>query len=122
MAMWKIINENLRNFCMATIEKNNGLYTIILHFDVKPETQQEQLEDLIEFFESVVSKQPGLVSTNFHKSLDGTRILNYTQWKSKGDWKNAIHDKEVLNHLKNPIKHAKIQIHDYEVAYTFNKN
>ena len=41
---------------MTTIEKNNDLYTIILHFDVKPESQQEQLDDLIEFFESVVSK------------------------------------------------------------------
>ncbi|MGI9566183.1 MAG: antibiotic biosynthesis monooxygenase family protein [Nitrosopumilus sp.] len=107
---------------MAIIEKNNGLYTIILHFDVKPESQQEQLDDLTEFFESVVSKQPGLVSTNFHKSLDGTRILNYTQWKKKEDWKNAIRNKEVLNHPKNPIKHAKIHVQDYEAVYTFNKN
>lgn len=84
-------------FIMAVIEKNNGLYTIVLHFDVKPESQQDQLDDLIEFFESVVSKQPGLVSTNFHKSLDGTRILNYTQWESKVDWKNAIRNKEVLS-------------------------
>lgn len=98
------------------------MYTIILHFDVKPESQQAQLDDLIEFFESIVSKQPGLVSTNFHKSLDGTRILNYTQLENKEDWNNAIHNKEMLNHPKNPIKHAKIQIHDYEVAYTFNKN
>ena len=71
---------------MAIIEKNNDLYTIIIHFDVKPESQLEQLNDLIEFFESVVSKQPGLVSTNFHKSHDGTRILNYTQWENKEDW------------------------------------
>ena len=70
---------------MAVIEKNNDLYTIILHFDVKPESQQDQLNSLIEFFEKMVSKQPGLISTNFHKSLDGTRILNYTQWESKKD-------------------------------------
>ena len=107
---------------MTIIEKNNGLYTIILHFDTKPESQQEQLDNLIEFFESIVSMQPGLVSTNFHKSLDGTRILNYTQWESKEDWKNAIHNKEVLSHPKNPIKYAKIQINDYEVSYTYNKN
>ena len=65
---------------MSIIKKNNVLYTIILHFDVKPESHQKQLDDLIEFFESVVSKQPRLISTNFHKSLDGTKILNYTQW------------------------------------------
>ena len=107
---------------MAIIEKNNSLYTIILHFDVKPESQQEQLGDLIEFFEAIVSKQPGLVSTNFHKSLNGTRILNYTQWESKKDWQNAIRNKEVLNHPKNPIKHVKVHVQDYEVSYTFNKN
>ena len=107
---------------MTLIEKNNDLYTIILHFDVKPESQQTQLDNLIEFFESIVSKQPGLVSTNFHKSLDGTRILNYTQWESKEDWKNAIRNKKVLNHPKNPIKHVKVHVQDYEVVYTFNKN
>ena len=107
---------------MTTIEKNNDLYTIILHFDTKPESQQEQLDDLIEFFESVVSKQSGLVSTNFHKSLDGTKILNYTQWESKEDWNNAIRNKEVLNHPKNPIKHLKVHVQDYEVVYTFYKN
>ena len=107
---------------MAIIEKNNGLYTIILNFDTKPESQQEQLDALIKFFESVVSRQPGLVSTNFHKSLDGTKILNYAQWESKEDWKNAIHDKDVLDHPKNPIKHAKIQINDYEVSYMYEKN
>ncbi len=107
---------------MTTIEKNNDLYTIVLYFDVKPESQQKQLDDLIEFFESIVSKQPGLVSTNFHKSLDGTKILNYTQWESKKDWNNAIHNKEVLNHPKNPIKHVKVHVQDYEVAYTFDKN
>ena len=107
---------------MTLIEKDNGLYTIILHFDVKPESQQEKLDDLIEFFESTVSKQPGLVSTNFHKSLDGTKILNYTQWESSEDWQNAIRNKEVLSHPKNPIKHVKVHVQDYEVAYTFSKN
>lgn len=107
---------------MTVIEKNSGLYTIVLHFDTKLESQQDQLDNLIEFFESVVSKQHGLVSTNFHKSLDGTRILNYTQWESKDDWKNAIRNKEVVNHPKNPIKYTKIEIHDYEVSYVFNKN
>ena len=107
---------------MAIIEKDSNLYTIIIDFEVKPETQQEQLNDLIEFFESVVSKQPGLVSTNFHKSHDGGKILNYTQWKTKEDWKNAIFKKEVLDHPKNPTKHAKLHIQYYDVAYTFNKN
>ena len=107
---------------MTTIKKNNGLYTIIIHFDVKPESQQEQLNDLIEFFESVVSKQPGLVSTNFHKSLDGTIILNYTQWESKEAWEKSIYQKEVLNHPKHPTKYAKLHIQYYDVAYTFNKN
>ncbi len=55
-------------FVMTIIEKNNEFYTIVLHLDVSSESQQEQLDDLIEFFESVESKQPGLVSTNFHKS------------------------------------------------------
>ena len=107
---------------MAIIEKDSDLCTIVIDFEVKPETQQEQLNDRIEFFESVVSKQPGLVSANFHKSYDGTRILNHTQWKTKEDWKNAIFKKEVLSHLKNPTKHAKLRIQYYDVAYTFNKN
>lgn len=107
---------------MAVIKKDNNLFTIIIHFDVKPEHQLKELNDIIEFFEDVVSKQPGLVSTNFHKSLDGTRILNYTQWESKEDWENAISNKEVTSYDKHPFKYGKPHVQYYEVYYTFNKN
>ena len=63
------------------------------------------------FFEDVVSKQPGLVSTNFHKSLDGTRILNYAQWESKEDWENSISNKEVTSYDKHPFKYGKPHVH-----------
>ena len=33
--------------------------------------------------EAFTSKQPGLVSTSIHKSEDGTRVLNYAQWKNR---------------------------------------
>lgn len=45
---------------------------------------------LIEATEQIMKKQEGFISANIQRSLDGTAVVNYVQWKSKDAFeKNA---------------------------------
>lgn len=46
---------------------------------VEPEDQQRLLNLLVEETRSVMTRLPGFVSANLHKSLNGTRVVNYAQ-------------------------------------------
>lgn len=45
---------------------------------------------MMEQAETVMAKQPGFISSNIHKSVDGTRVVNYVQWSSQ-DLLDAAH-------------------------------
>ncbi|MCC5621375.1 antibiotic biosynthesis monooxygenase [Nostoc sp. CHAB 5715] len=34
----------------------------------------------------------GFISASYHKSLDGTKVVNYAQWKSQADWQAFTQD------------------------------
>src|SRR5215208_1353637 len=66
---------------MVTITKDNDVVTLINVFTVAPEDQQRLVDILIDATQKVMRKQPGFVSANIHRSLDGTRVTNYAQWR-----------------------------------------
>jgi hypothetical protein len=65
---------------MVKIAKANDVVTLINVFTVAPEDQQRLVDVLVEATQAVMRKQPGFVSADIHKSLDGTRVANYAQW------------------------------------------
>jgi quinol monooxygenase YgiN len=76
---------------MATIAVNNEVITVIVIFSVEPDRQQELINAIAEFLETV-KQQPGFVSANIHKSIDGVKVANYAQWQSQGDYQNFINN------------------------------
>lgn len=66
---------------VSTISKTDSITTLINVFAVEPENQQRLVELLIEATEELMSKIPGFISANVHKSLDGTQVVNYAQWQ-----------------------------------------
>jgi heme-degrading monooxygenase HmoA len=50
-----------------------------------------------------MSKVPGFVSANIHKSLDGVRVANYAQWRSREDFEAMLKNPEAAQHMA-PIK------------------
>jgi len=58
----------------------------------------------------------GFVSANIHKSLDGTRVVNYAQWRSKDDFEAMVKSPEVAPHMKAAGPIAKFEPHLYAVA------
>ena len=65
---------------MTRISQDQDVVTLINVFTVAPEDQQRLVDLLVEATEEAISKQPGYVSANIHRSLDGTRVTNYVQW------------------------------------------
>jgi aromatase len=69
----------------TTILPAQPICTMINTLTVKPEKQQEVIDYLRLMTEEVVVTAPGFISANFHLSKDGTRIVNYAQWRSVED-------------------------------------
>jgi heme-degrading monooxygenase HmoA len=61
---------------------------------------------------------PGFVSANLHKSLDGTRVANYAQWRSWEDFEAMLKNPEAAMHIKEAAEIAeKFEQHLYEVSF-----
>lgn len=71
---------------MPKIDKYNNVVTIIFSLAVEPARQQELIDLMIDALETTTKHQPGFVSASFHKSLDGTRVFNYAQWRTIAEY------------------------------------
>jgi len=76
---------------MATIEKGRKLMTLVNVFNVSPDKQTELADLLVRATEETMRHLPGFISASIHRSVDGTRVINYAQWRSQADFA-AIRD------------------------------
>ena len=103
---------------MTEISQRGDVVTLINVFTVAPEDQQRLLDLLAEATESVMSKLPGFVSANLHRSLDGRRVVNYAQWRSREAFEAMLDDPEAGAHMEEAGKIAqKFEPHLYEVSF-----
>ncbi len=70
---------------VTTIVEGQPICTMINTLTVKPGKQAELLAYLRKMTEEDVVFCPGFISANFHISADGTRVINYAQWRSIED-------------------------------------
>jgi quinol monooxygenase YgiN len=70
---------------VTTIVPGQPICTMINTLTVKPEKQEALLAYLKKMTEEDVVISPGFISANFHVSEDGTRVINYAQWRSIED-------------------------------------
>jgi heme-degrading monooxygenase HmoA len=85
---------------MATIGKGQDVLTLINVFTVKREDQDKLVRLLVDATEQTMKRLPGFVSASIHKSLDGTRVVNYAQWRSKADFEAMQKHPEAGPHMK----------------------
>lgn len=90
--------------------------TFINVFDVEPEKQQALVDVLNEGAEKVISKRPGFISASILASKDGTRVVNYAQWRSLGDIQATREDPNAAPFAKKSAELAKATPHVYTVA------
>jgi quinol monooxygenase YgiN len=87
-------------------------------FTVRHEQQQRLVDLLVEATEAVMKYQPGYVSANIHKSLDGTRVTNYAQWRSREAFEAMLKDSEANVHMQEAARIAeRFEPHLYDVSF-----
>jgi quinol monooxygenase YgiN len=103
---------------MATIATDRDVVTLVNVFSVSPERQQQLAELLIEATRAVMNQLPGFVSANIHRSLDGTRVVNYAQWRSVEDFEAMLRDANAQEHMQAATQLAeRVEPHLYRVVF-----
>lgn len=65
-----------------------------------------------------MNRLPGYVSANIHRSLDGTRVVNYAQWRRVEDFEAMLRDPTAREHMGAAQDLAvSVEPHLYEVAF-----
>lgn len=68
---------------VGTPQIKEGEYVVhFAEFSLKSENQPRMIELAKEHIKPAM-EQPGLISATFHRSLDGTRVINYGQWENE---------------------------------------
>jgi quinol monooxygenase YgiN len=93
---------------MATISTKKIL-TLINVFTVEPQQQEELAQVLIDATERTMKHQPGFISASIHKSLDGHKVVNYAQWKSREDFEAMTKNPHAIPHMKAAADLAKFE-------------
>src|ERR1700761_2135032 len=103
---------------MTCISKENNYLTLINTFKVAPENQQRLVELLIHATENV-RKIPGFISSSLHRSLDGTKVTMYAQWRSIEDYQAMRENPGPRPYLQQALAIAKFEPGMYEVVEVY---
>lgn len=106
---------------MITIHRNSGLVTLINAFSCEPRAQDDLIKAWRNATEVELGGLPGIVSAALHRSLDGTRVVNYAQWQSAEDWENLTRVGTMKKYFQRMGQFGHPDAHLYEVVYTLDK-
>lgn len=91
---------------MPTLAPTDDVFTLVNVFTVSDENQQDLVDLLIEATEQTMQHLPGFVSANIHASTDGTRVINYAQWKSREHFEAMLEREAVQTHIQGAAELA----------------
>jgi quinol monooxygenase YgiN len=102
---------------MGQITTDRHIATLINVFTVEPDRQQPLVDALSRATDETIRHLPGFISANIHKSLDGTRVTNYAQWRSREDLEAMLNSGAAQPHLAQAKALAtSFEPHLYEVS------
>ena len=105
---------------MAIISKHNDVFTVMVEFVTKPDTQGEVVSTL-QKLAGMFPAQPGFVSQHFHRSHNGERVVCYVQWRTEKDHLDCYNNPELealgadLMKLVEDGK-AQMSVHTYDIV------
>ena len=105
---------------MITITEDRGVVTLMNVFSCEPQNQQHLIDAWIRATEDTLGNLPGIISASLHRSKDGTRVVNYAQWKNSENWEKLLCIGSE-SWFREMGKYAKPDAHLYEVCYQLDK-
>ena len=104
---------------MPSISKGNRPMTVINVFTVAPDRQMRLVDLLTRDTESSVRHVPGFVAAALHRSLDGTKVTMYAQWRSPEDYEQMRSRPDTSPFLAEAMTIATFEPGLYEVVEIF---
>ena len=102
---------------MTNISTRGNIVTVINVFAVEPAKQEALVRLLTRATDETVRHMPGFISANIHRSVDGVRVTNYAQWRSRADLEAMLRHPAAIPHLREATDLAtSVEPHIYEVA------
>jgi len=95
------------------------MITLINVFTVEPANQQRLADLLTRATDDFVSRAPGFLSATLHRSLDGSKVTMYAQWRSAEDYEAMRRDPGPLPFLQEALTIARFEPGIYEIARQF---
>ena len=105
---------------MPLIQANTGLITQINVFTV-PDGRQQALIDFLTQAAGIAREVPGWVSASLHRSLDGTRVVNYAQTVDMDAARRVIEHLKAKGMLESNKAFGQAHPGLYEVAFTLER-
>jgi quinol monooxygenase YgiN len=99
---------------------NDKPVILINVFTVEAARQHELIELLTRATEDSVRHARGFISARLHRSLDGTKVTMYAQWRSNEDYQAMRENPAPLPYLQRALTIAKFEPGMYEVVQTFS--
>jgi quinol monooxygenase YgiN len=103
---------------MQTSDESRIL-TLINVFTVDPADQRRLIDLLTRATDGFVSRAAGFISSTLHRSLDGTKVTMYAQWRSAEDYRAMRQDPGPRLFLDEALTIAKFEPGIYEIVRTF---
>jgi quinol monooxygenase YgiN len=103
----------------TVISKDLKVITFINLFTVDPGNQQRLVDLLIKVTETSVRHAHGFVSASLHRSVDGSRVTMYAQWRTMEDYDQMRRDPTPAPVLREAMTFATFEAGRYEVVETF---
>ena len=99
------------------ISKDNEVVTLVNVFAVASAADQDNLVLLLqEATEKVMRHLDGFVSASIHRSLDGSRVVNYAQWRNIEAFEAMLQNIEAREHMAKAYELTRPEPHLYKVA------
>jgi quinol monooxygenase YgiN len=84
---------------MTVITEHADHVTLINVFTVEPGHARQLTDLLTQATEEVMQHVDGFISANIHLSTDGTRVVNYAQWRSAEAFQAMQQDSTARQHM-----------------------
>ena len=102
---------------MPMIQARDGTVTHINVFTVPPDRQEELVRSLTETI-AEAKRVKGWLSASIHRSLDGTRVVNYVQFESSAAAQAVTQHLFARGLIQRNVAIGSVAPGSYEVVYT----
>src|SRR5262245_15888756 len=89
-------------------------------FTVAQKDQERLISLLTTATEETVRFIEGFVWSTLHKSLDGTKVTMYAQWRSREDYENMRRNAAASPYLEEALQFSKFDMGMYEIVKKFD--